>query len=798
MSLNIIRCLHRKASLSLLRYPSQIRNNFVSLATARLHHTTASVESVFPLGKSRVLSVFQSKVCALTTMASHQENRLAQEKSPYLLQHKTNPVDWYPWGVEAFEKSKRENKLIFLSVGYSTCHWCHVMERESFENEAIAKIMNENFVNIKVDREERPDVDRIYMTFIQATQGGGGWPMSVFLTPDLKPITGGTYFPPTDQYGRPGFPAILKRISDVWKHQHADVQRQSTALMEALRSGVISTTDPDAQMPTEATFIQCYNSYAKKFDQAQGGFEGAPKFPSPVNFNFLFRASMLPDAKTKMPKAREMCYKTLDCMANGGIYDHIGFGFHRYSTDGNWHVPHFEKMLYDNAQLLSSYIEAFQLSKNPAYAEIARNIVEYISRDMTDPRGIYSAEDADSLPPDGTGHKKEGAFYVWTHDEIDKALSETVLTSTGQITRAEIFKRRFDVQKKGNVDPHQDPHDELRNQNVLIIRHSVHELAEHFGLSNQQVVDILEDSRKVLFDIRCRRPRPHLDDKMITAWNGLMLSGLSKAAQALQDESILSKAKQIASFVEQYLFNKEKEILLHSVYKSESAPSQINQPIEGFCEDYACFIRGLLDLYEASFRPEYLRWAFTLQRKQDELFWDTDDGGYFSSHSGDKTLLLRLKEESDGAEPSPNSVSLSNLLRLSLIFDNDDWKKKAVRMFLVFSDRFEKIPRAVPEMVSALMFHLHSPIQIVICGERRDPKIQEMIATVQRAYLPFKCSVLMDKENVEVLKPLMNDPATFVAAGSSDAASVHMCRNFACGAPIQDIKQLEKQLSQLV
>src|SRR5881409_3724984 len=461
-------------------------------------------------------------------------NRLAHEKSPYLLQHAHNPVDWYSWGEEAFAKARQENKPIFLSVGYSTCHWCHVMTHESFENEEVAAIMNREFVNIKLDREERPDVDRVYMTFVQATTGGGGWPMSVWLMPDLKPFVGGTYFPPEDRYGQPGFKKVLERVATAWKENHDKIVEQGGQIVAALRE---SQSGGTAEGKIDAAILEAaYKQLDRSYDPKEGGFGNAPKFPRPVTVNFLTRFYARDPKSDSGKQALEMALLTLRKMAAGGMHDHIGGGFHRYSVDRYWHVPHFEKMLYDQAQLAVTYLDAFQITKDKQYASVARDIVDYVARDMTSKEGgFFSAEDADSpvvaagglsavasAKADDPGHRKtaEGAFYVWTKKEIDAALGDA----------ADIFDFHYGVQAHGNAPEGSDPHDEFRGKNILIERHTIAETAEHFQKTKEDIAKALAHSREKLFAIRAKRPRPHLDDKIIAAWNGLMIAAYARGA----------------------------------------------------------------------------------------------------------------------------------------------------------------------------------------------------------------------------------------------------------------------------
>ena len=528
------------------------------------------------------------------TAASGHTNRLAQEKSPYLLQHAHNPVDWYPWGEEAFAKARRENKPIFLSVGYSTCHWCHVMAHESFESEEVAAIMNREFVNIKVDREERPDVDRVYMTFVQATTGGGGWPMSVWLTPDLKPFVGGTYFPPEDRYGQPGFKKVLERIATAWKENHDKIVEQGANIVAALRESQSAAT---AEGKIDAASLDAaYKQLDSSYDPREGGFGNAPKFPRPVTLNFLTRFYGRDPKSESGKQALEMTLFTLRKMAAGGMHDHLGGGFHRYSVDRYWHVPHFEKMLYDQAQLATAYLDAFQITHDRQYELVARDILDYVARDMTSKEGgFFSAEDADSPVPvtaaydrrdaapgelDVGAHRAplqknaEGAFYIWPKKEIDAALGDA----------AEIFDFHYGVQSHGNAPEGSDPQDEFRGKNVLIERHTIAETAKQFKESEDAVRQSLARSREILFAIRVKRPRPHLDDKIIAAWNGLMISAYARAAQVFEDPRYLENATRAANFVRAHLWDGSKKTLYRSYRDGRG-------DVEGFGDDAGPTVR---------------------------------------------------------------------------------------------------------------------------------------------------------------------------------------------------------------
>src|ERR1041385_2435146 len=471
-------------------------------------------------------------------------NRLAREKSPYLLQHADNPVEWFPWGDEAFAKARAEKKPIFLSIGYSTCHWCHVMAHESFENEEVAAIMNREFVNIKVDREERPDVDRVYMTFVQATTGGGGWPMSVWLTPELKPFVGGTYFPPEDRWGQPGFTKVLERIAAAWKQDREKISEQGAKIIAALEQSVAGIVDPGERLGRK-TLDAAYQQIARSYDAHEGGFSVAPKFPRPVTLNFLARVYARKPNSDSGKHALEMNQFTLRKMAAGGMHDHLGGGFHRYSVDAYWHVPHFEKMLYDQAQLAIAYLEAFQITRDPLFESVARDVLDYVRRDMTaKDGGFFSAEDADSCVPDNPTKKAEGAFYVWDKKEIDSALGPV----------AEVFNFHYAVKAEGNVPAGGDPHGEFTGKNILIELGSIAGTAKHFGKEEGEIRAILAKARETLFALRAKRPRPHLDDKIITAWNGLMISAFARAAQVLDDPDYLETAIRAATFLSKELY----------------------------------------------------------------------------------------------------------------------------------------------------------------------------------------------------------------------------------------------------
>ena len=689
-------------------------------------------------------------------------NRLTHEKSPYLLQHAHNPVDWYPWGPEAFEKSRAENKPIFLSVGYSTCHWCHVMERESFDDESIAAILNRDYIAIKVDREERPDVDRIYMTFVQATTGGGGWPMSVWLTPDLEPFFGGTYFPPENRWGHPGFGSILTQIAEAWRADRDKISGSARDVVAQLRrQASVEPASGALAMPDAAMLDSGFFAFRRSFDPQLGGFGGAPKFPRPAVFNFLLRYH----ARTRNPEALEMALLTLREMAKGGIDDQLGGGFHRYSVDERWFVPHFEKMLYDQAQLAISYIEAFQLSGDSRYAETARRIFDYVLRDMCDPAGgFYSAEDADSaIDPAEPKVKGEGAFYIWEAEEI-RGLVEAPL--------AEWFCYRYGVADSGNVSG--DPHGEFTGRNILYQAATVEETAEQFGRSADEVRAGLEKAGASLLGARSRRVRPHLDDKILSSWNGLMISAFARGGAALREPRYAEAARRAAEFILDNLYHSESGILLRRYRQGEAA-------IPGFLDDYALFSQALLDLYETQFDLRHLQAAIRLTDKQIELFEDRGRGAFFSSAEGDRSLVMRLKEDYDGAEPSGNSVAVHNLLRLAQLSNRMEYRDAAAKTLSAFYSRLTAVPAAAPEMLAACEFLLGDTRQIVLVGEPGTVDFAPLVGVLHTRFLPNRVVLRVDSPEAR----------SFFAAGIPSIAfmqqpGAYVCRNYTCQLPVSE------------
>ncbi|MFZ5644806.1 MAG: thioredoxin domain-containing protein [Bacillota bacterium] len=667
-------------------------------------------------------------------------NRLEKEKSPYLLQHANNPVDWYPWGEEAFDKARSEDKPVFLSVGYSTCHWCHVMERESFEDEEVAGALNRSFISIKVDREERPDVDHIYMSVCQALTGHGGWPLTVIMTPEKKPFFAGTYFPKKSKWGRAGLLDILGQISLKWRNNReeiVDAGEKITGLVAGQLAG------GEGEVSPEVADRAC-RELERSFDSRYGGFGGAPKFPTPHNLMFLLRYWK----RTGEKRALEMVEKTLGCMHAGGIYDHIGYGFSRYSTDDRWLVPHFEKMLYDNALLSLVFTETFQAAGDPFYREVAGEIYEYVLRDMTSPEGgFYSAEDADS---EGV----EGKFYVWTPDEVARVLGQE---------EGRFFCEVYDITKKGNFEGNSIP-------NLI-----------ESGRPEGKDRDRLEALRSKLFDHREKRVRPFLDDKILTSWNGLMVASLARSAAVTGDRRHLGAAERALDFIWHSLRRDDGRLLAR--YREGEAA------YPGYLEDYAFLQWGLLELFEVTFKPEHLKKALLLLEQMKDLFWDDEKGGFFFYGSDAEELIARPKEVYDGAMPSGNSVAALNILRLARITGRDDLQKMAERQFKAFAGAVSDYPRAHTFFITALHSYHTPPREVVIAGREGSEGVRSMVEAVHREFLPDTV-VAFRPENggppeIEELVPFTR------GRGAVDGMpAAYICENFSCHEPTTDVEKM--------
>ena len=683
-------------------------------------------------------------------------NRLIHAKSPYLLLHAHNPVDWYPWGDEAFEKARKENKPIFLSIGYFTCHWCHVMERESYSDPAIAAILKQHFVSIKVDREERPDIDRLYIAYVEATTGSAGWPLNVVLTPAREPFFGGTYFSP-DQ-----LKSLLEKVSDSWRtQQDSIIQTAGRAAQQLVQ--MVSKQSPATGDLQPAILDQAYQQISSSYDATSGGFGGAPKFPRPVALCFLLRYF----ARTGQRDALEMTLNTLRAMERGGIHDQLGGGFHRYSTGATWRVPHFEKMLYDQAQLAIVYTEAYQITHDRFFANTARSILDFTLREMHQPRGGFaSAKDADSRIAPGKPEASEGVFYIWTAKEIENVLSKQ---------DSAVFEYAYGVESAGNVPAQQDLRGELSGKNVLYEAHSTEETARKFSLTVQQTAGKLTTGRRTLFEARARRPQPPLDDKIVTAWNGLMISALARASQALEDPRYLERAQATAKFLESHLYDSKTGKLWRSF--RAGGPS-----VSGFLDDYTDLISGLLDLYQAGFDVHWLTWAVSLQEKQDQQFGDAQEGGYFDSETSDPSLLSPTRESYDGAEPSPNSTAAMNLLRLAQFTDRAAWRDAAYKTLAAFASRLQSNPGEVPALLSALDFRLAQTKQILIAGDPLSQDTRDLLRQVNTRFLPNKILLLADGGSGQ---RQLARWLPFVAGAHriKDRATAYVCEDYVCKLP---------------
>jgi uncharacterized protein YyaL (SSP411 family) len=675
-------------------------------------------------------------------------NRLATEKSPYLLQHQFNPVDWYAWGEPAFAAARQLDRPIFLSIGYSTCHWCHVMERESFENQTVAKFLNEHFISIKVDREERPDVDKIYMTFVQATTGQGGWPLTAFLTPDLKPFFGGTYFPPNNNYGRPGFLQLLQQVQQLWSSRRADLGASAAELHTRLEHAAAATHRAAGQALSAEVVRRAGVVFKQSYDARHGGFGSAPKFPQPSQPQFLLRYAR----RFNDQEAARMVLHTCDRMAAGGIHDQLGGGFARYSVDAEWLVPHFEKMLYDNAQLAQLYLDAHLVSGAARHADVVRDILEYVHRDMTHPEGgFYSAEDADS-----EGH--EGKFYCWTHAELSKLLS---------VEEFNVAARYFGITEQGNFVDHSHPQP-LAKQNVLSIAAP--------NISTDDAV-LLASAKQKMLTARSQRVRPHLDDKILASWNGLMLGAMARASIVLGERRYRQSAEQNLAFLQTKLWDASTKTLYHRWRDGERDSVQL-------LEGYAFPLAGVIDLYEATLKPEHLDFALALAEALLSRFYDAEQGGFWQTAAGASDLILRLKEDYDGAEPSGNSVICMALLKLGRATGRTDFIQAAEKTLRLFSSRLVEVPQAVPFMLQALDFSLDEPIRAVVAGEPANPAVQTLVGAIHSVYQPNK--VLLGN----------NGPVELFARTlpGREGATVYICTGTTCQAPTNDPNKIKELL----
>ncbi|HMG73854.1 MAG TPA: thioredoxin domain-containing protein [Pyrinomonadaceae bacterium] len=677
-------------------------------------------------------------------------NHLITETSPYLLQHAHNPVDWYPWGEAALGKARDENKPILLSIGYSACHWCHVMEHESFENEDIAQLMNENFVNIKVDREERPDLDQIYMNAVQMMTGHGGWPMTMFLTPEGVPFYGGTYFPPSDRYNMPGFPRILASVAEAFRSQPDQVANTATAMLGELRR--VGLAEPSRELLTKEVLDSAVRRISANYDQTNGGFGGAPKFPPAMNLEFLLHTHH----RLGNSEALEMIEHTARKMSEGGMYDQLGGGFHRYSVDAKWLVPHFEKMLYDNALLSRMYLHLYQVTKNPDARRIAEETLDYVVREMTDAGGgFYSSQDADS-------EGEEGKFFVWSRQEVLEVLGEQ---------DGLVFCDYFDVTEGGNFE----------GQNILHVTSSIEDTATRNRISVEELQTSIDRGRQKLFALREQRIKPGRDEKVLTAWNGLMLSSFAEASAILERTDYRNVAEANARFLLSHL---QKDGLLLRTYKDGQAK------LNGYLEDYACLIDGLISLYEATGELTWIESAVSLADKMIEQFWDDGEGGFFFTGKSHEQLIIRSKEFMDNATPSGNSIATLSLLRLSLLTGNGDYRRRATAVLRLMADQIRRYPSAFGFALSALDFYLDSPREIVIVGSPGE-RWDELFRTVWQPYIPNRVITLCQENHNQAASvvPLLADRNTLATQPTA-----FVCQANTCQKPVTSAHDLLDQL----
>ena len=690
-----------------------------------------------------------------------EHNHLKAEKSPYLLQHAGNPVDWYPWSKEAFEKAKRHNLPVFLSIGYSTCHWCHVMAHESFEHPEVARLMNETFVSIKVDREERPDIDNVYMNVCQMMTGSGGWPLTIIMTPDKEPFFAATYIPRESRYGRVGMLDLIPRVKEIWMTRQAEAVVSAARVTEAIRRA--ASEEAGENLSESLLDIAC-RQLLERFDEHNGGFSAAPKFPTPHNLLLLLRNWK----RASDENALHAVEKTLQAMRCGGIYDQIGFGFHRYSTDASWLVPHFEKMLYDQALLAVAYLEAYQATGNEDYANTAREIFEYVTRDMSSPGGaFYSAEDADS-------EGEEGKFYLWTRAEIEEELPRE---------QAELAAKLFNIDNDGNYE--EEATGEKTGRNIPHLTGPLEYYAGELGMDAAALRVSLENIRETLFIHRNQRVHPQKDDKILTDWNGLMIAALAKGAQVLNEPRYADAAKRAADFIVNNLRDTE-ERLLHRYRDGEAA-------LAAHIDDYAFLIHGLIELHEATFEAKYLKNALDLNEALIRHFWDDENGGFYFTADDGEPLLLRRKEIYDGAVPSGNSVAMLNLLRLGRITANTDYEEKADRLGRAFFTQVSQSPSAFTQLMVAADFATGPAYEVVITGRLQDDDTKNMLAAIRKMFVPNKVFIFrpsgQDSPEIDEIAGFIKDYTDI-----DGRATAYVCRSRVCQLPTNDISQLKELL----
>jgi hypothetical protein len=702
----------------------------------------------------------KKKIIKRKVLKSKQTNRLINEKSPYLLQHAYNPVDWYPWGEEAFQNATEEDKPIFLSIGYSTCHWCHVMEHESFEDEEVAKLMNDAFVCIKVDREERPDIDSIYMSICQALTGAGGWPLTVIMTPDKKPFFTGTYFPKESNYGRVGMLELIPRIKELWLTKKEDLLQSAEDITESVKQSVQSHLGDDLSVDV---LSKAFKQFSERFDEEYGGFGSSPKFPSPHNLTFLLRYFL----RTKEEKPLRMVIKTLFAMKRGGIYDQVGFGFHRYSTDRQWLLPHFEKMLYDQAMLAIAYTEAYQLTQDPFLKETVYEILSYVQRDLTDSNGgFYSAEDADS-------EGEEGKFYLWRKDEIKEIL----------VNEHELFCDIFSIKDEGNfVDPFKGG--TLTGENILHLTISLEEFAEKNEIDFETLQEFVTLAKEKLFIVRKERVHPHKDDKILVDWNGLMITAFAKAGAIFNEDSFIQSAEKSAAFILEKMKG-ENYSLLHRYRDGEAA-------FDGTAEDYSFFIWGLIELYQATFNVSFLNEAIKFQEYFDKHFLDEEYGGYFINSDLGEELIVRKKDLYDGAIPSSNSIAFLNLIQLSRLTGKSYYENRTRMLERTFSDEVNIMASAYTQFLSSVDYLRSKSFEIVIVEGNDKSESKKLIDAINSMFIPYKVVLVKNEDSEKTLDEIA--PFTKNMRSVDGKTTVYVCVDYSCSLPVNTVEEMVRLL----
>lgn len=699
-------------------------------------------------------------------MNQKKPNKLIKEKSPYLLQHAYNPVNWYPWGSEAFEEARKQNKPIFLSIGYSSCYWCHVMARECFENEEIAELMNRYFINIKVDREERPEIDKIYMTALQSMLGYGGWPLNIILNHDLKPFYGFTYLPPKSKYGRNGLEDVIQQVHNLWLTKQKEINESAEKIFLILKTKSEYQQKKSDKINYEELIKDCFESAKKYYDYENGGFGSSNKFPRPTFLNFLLKYYFY----YKDKEALDIVTHTLKAMYNGGIFDHLEGGFHRYSVDKLWRVPHFEKMLYDQAQLIVTYIDAYKITNENLFLEVSIKVNDYVLNKLSNPEGgFYSSEDAESI--NDKGYKEEGFYYIWKYKELENILTKDEL---------KIFSYIYGIKYEGNTIP--DYHQGFENNNVLFIDNDIYDASKNFSIPVEEVIKIIESTKNKLIQERKKRTPPDVDKKIITSWNGMMLSAIIEIYKIKSEKKYLEVAERTIKFIISNLYDKSENILYHSYIDG----IKIN---EGNLEDYVQMIYGLIKLYEITFDTKYLMLANNLLEKTIELFYDENDGGFWDTPVNKENLIFKTKEITDAAEPSANAILIELLLKLDIINEKYSLKDKAEKSIEYFINAVEESPYSHPQMISNLLLLLRGNTEIIFSKNIETELLKNAITFINKKYIPFYSLYWLNEE-------LMNNFNSFKNYNLK-GNYIYVCQNFTCENPVSNIDDFKKSVEKI-